>query len=95
MLLGGVGAYADSHLILQEVRANLRQWAEGAELRRGESLVSETKILRVDVTRDEPPQWSNEGASHAYNGWLLDLPRTLTDYLESSAPGIRRQTEGA
>ncbi len=95
LLLGGVGAYADSHLILQEVRANLRQWAEGAELRRGESLVSETKILRVDVTRDEPPQWSNEGASHAYNGWLLDLPRTLTDYLESSAPGIRRQTEGA
>ncbi len=95
LLLGGVGAYGDSQLILQEIGANLRQWAEGAELRRGESLASETRVLRVDVTRDEPPQWSSEGASHAYNGWLLELPRSLTDYLESSASGIRHQTEGA
>lgn len=94
-VLGGIGAYANSTLILHEAAASLRAWAEAAELRRGESLLSETRVLRVDVARDQPPQWANHDAGKTYAGWLLELPPSLTDYLDSVDSGMRHQTEGA
>jgi hypothetical protein len=94
-LLGGISAYANGALILREAGASLRAWAEAAELRRGETLLSETRVLRVDVTRDQPPQWGNHHAGKAYTGWLLELPQSLADYLESFESGARYQTEDA
>ena len=94
-VLGGIGAYANSALILQGAGASVRAWAEAAELRRGESLLSETRVLRVDVTRDQPPQWGSHDVGKTYAGWLLELPRSLTDYLDSIESGMRHQTEGA
>jgi hypothetical protein len=94
-LLGGMAAYANSALILQEAGASLRVWAEGSELRRGEAQLSETRLLRLDVTRDEPPHWGGHEVVNAYTGWLLELPPSLTDYLDSIEPGMHPQTEGA
>ena len=93
-LLGGIGAYGEGDRLLRELGGRLRDWAEGAELRRGESPLSEARILRLDVARDEPPQWGGQAVSRAYNGWLLDLPPSLNQYLESLESGMHHQTEG-
>lgn len=94
-LLGGIAALASSALDLQEAEDYLRVWAEGSELRRGEPQLSEGRALRLDLTRDGPPQWGSGEAVTTNTGWLLELPPSLTDHLESMAIGVRHQTEGA
>jgi hypothetical protein len=93
-LLGGIAADANGDLILQESEASLRVWAEGSELRRGEPQSTETRILRLDLTRDEPPRWGSREAA-AHTGWLLELPTFVTHHLDSMELGLRHQTEGA
>jgi hypothetical protein len=57
--------------------------------------LSEGRALRLDLTRDGPPQWGSGEAVTTNTGWLLELPPSLTDHLESMAIGVRHQTEGA
>jgi hypothetical protein len=94
-LLGGIAAYAETAVIPKEVGTRLREWAEGAELNRGESRLSETRFLRVDVARDEPPFWGTQAVSGAYSGWILEVPRSMSDYLHSIEPKACQQSEGA
>lgn len=94
-LLGGIAGWTSSALILRDSEDNLRLWAEESELHRGEPQASEGRVLRLDLTRDGPPQWGGREAVTANTGWLLELPRSLTDHLESMASGVRHQTEGA
>jgi hypothetical protein len=94
-LLGGIAGYAERDGIFAVIEARLPDWAEASELRRGESLLSEDRVLRVDVAGDEPPQWGSQGASQAYSGWLLDPPGSFRDYLESLEPGVSAEAEGA
>ncbi|MGE5152457.1 MAG: hypothetical protein ACM3ST_00435 [Bdellovibrio bacteriovorus] len=94
-LLGGIGGYSGRALILEEVGTSLRAWAEESELRRGESLFSDNRALRVDVARDEPPDWGGRDMGKPYTGWLLEPPATMILYLDSIEPKVRLQTERA
>lgn len=93
-LLGGLGGAQRTGLTLMEILDQLPRWAEGSELLRSESPPRETRLLRVDVTRDEPPQWTSKGANPGYGGWLLEPALALREYLNSLETGVRHQTEG-
>lgn len=93
-LIGGIAGYAEAQRILESVQSRLSDWAEASELRRGDSPLREVRSLRLDVARDEPPQWASQGTRQPYSGWLLDLPDSLSAYLASMDPATCRQGLG-
>lgn len=82
MLLGGICDLADTPRVLREIAPKLADWAAAAELTHGNCVVGDTRLLRVDVTRDQPPHWNGEGLEAPYRGWLLQPPRAYLDYLQ-------------
>lgn len=94
-LLGGLASTQADREILAEIIDQLPCWAEGSELRRGESPLGEARLLRVDVTRDEPPQWTSKRANPGYSGWLLRPSLTLCEYLKSLEARACRHAEDA
>jgi hypothetical protein len=82
-LVGVISRSPEGAAVFTTVEDRLRQWVEGAELCRGASSGADTRILRVDVATDEPPRWSGQGTTDPYNGWAMDVPKELIEFLTS------------
>lgn len=93
-LLGGIAASPEAGQILEALQIRLRDWVEASKLRRGESPLGELRSLRLDVAQDQPPQWGGQGIGGPYNGWLLDLPKSLSDLLDAVRPGTYQEAQG-
>lgn len=82
MLLGGLCDLVDTPRVLREIGPKLPEWAAAAELLQGNCVVGDTRLLRVDVSGDQPPRWNGAGLEAPYRGWLLQPPRAYLDYLQ-------------
>jgi hypothetical protein len=95
LLLGLIGECADTARVLREIGGKLHSWGESSALRRGECVVGETQLLRVDLDRDGPPRRHCAGVEEPYRGWLLEPPRAFCDYLEHHELRTRERAERA
>jgi hypothetical protein len=83
LLLGLVDRLTDHHASTGDFFGKLKTWASDTRLQDPKNLVGTPGLIKVQVTRDEPPECYEEALAESFRGWVLRPPQGFYDYINT------------
>lgn len=81
LLLGLVDRLTQRRAVTEEVARFLKRWASETRLQNPNTLLGQSGLIKVEVTRDEPPAVHEGALTEAFRGWVLHPPPEFHDYV--------------
>jgi len=81
LLFGLVDRLTQRRACTEDVARFLKLWASESRLQNPNTLLGQSGLIKVEVTRDEPPCVQEGELTEAFRGWVLHPPAEFRDYV--------------
>lgn len=82
LLLGVVDRASERRVQSADYYHMLKRWAADSVLQDPAQVPREERVIKVEVTRDEPPRLREPPPHEAFRGWVLRPPRVFFEFLD-------------